>query len=136
MVQRWEGRDGCCWEQFDPSGRLGAGRGGVCVSALHPKVLCELLDLQQVFSVDCGPGGGQRAQHVRLQVKKRQSHACFASFILSTQLNSGLKWTQFGPTLHQCNTGFTLSSTSGLGYLHKLKYAYFELKLKFRYTYL
>lgn len=36
-------------------------------SALHPKVLCELLHLQQVFGVDCGTGGGQRAQHVRLR---------------------------------------------------------------------
>lgn len=38
---------------------------GLCLSAFHPKVLCELLDLQQIFSVDGGTGGGQRAQHVR-----------------------------------------------------------------------
>lgn len=52
-------------------GEVGHGGAGLRVSALHPKVLCELLDLQQIFSVDCGTGGGQRAQHVRLQREQR-----------------------------------------------------------------
>lgn len=52
-------------------GEVGQVGVGPCLSALHPKVFCELLDLQQIFSVDCGAGGGQRAQHVRLQTKQR-----------------------------------------------------------------
>lgn len=46
-------------------GEVGQVGVGLCLSALHPEVFCELLDLQQIFSVDCGTGGGQRAQHVR-----------------------------------------------------------------------
>lgn len=45
-------------------GEVGQVKMELCLSALHPKVLCELLDLQQIFSVDCGTRGGQRAQHV------------------------------------------------------------------------
>lgn len=47
--------------------RRGEAAGWREASALHPKVLCELLHLQQVLGVDCGTGGGQRAQHVRLR---------------------------------------------------------------------
>lgn len=84
MVQQLRGGLRVVGEQFDPSdgqqrsgiGWVGAGQGrvvgwGFRVSALHPKVLCELLDLQQIFSVDCGTGGGQGAQHVRLQREQR-----------------------------------------------------------------
>lgn len=39
-------------------------------SAFHPKILCELLDLQQIFGVNCGTGGGQGALHVRLQANR------------------------------------------------------------------
>ena len=53
---------------------------GLCLSALHPKVLCELLDLQQIFSVDCGTGSGQRAQHVRLQRKQRYQSVMFLKY--------------------------------------------------------
>lgn len=49
------------------SGEVGAPRRD---SAFHPKILCELLDLQQIFSVDCGTGGGQGALHVRLQANR------------------------------------------------------------------
>lgn len=69
-VGAWGG-DECWWEQFDPSRGPGRGGAGLCLSALHPKVLCELLNLQEIFSVDCGTGGGQRAQHVRLQQDRR-----------------------------------------------------------------
>lgn len=31
------------------------------------KILCELLHLQEIVSIHGGAGGGQRAQHVRLQ---------------------------------------------------------------------
>ena len=55
----------------DRGEEVGQVKMALCLSALHPKVLCELLDLQQIFSVDCGTGGGQRAQHVWLQKKKR-----------------------------------------------------------------
>lgn len=48
----------------DRGEEVGQVKMALCLSALHPKVLCELLDLQQIFSVDCGTGGGQRAQHV------------------------------------------------------------------------
>lgn len=47
------------------------GGAGLCDSAFHPKILCELLDLQEVFGVDGRTGGGQRPQHVRLQTKGR-----------------------------------------------------------------
>ena len=45
----------------------GDGIGFVWRSALHSKVLSELLDLQQVLCVDGGTRGGQGAQHVRLE---------------------------------------------------------------------
>lgn len=53
----------------DSSNEIERGGAGLRGSALHPKILCELLDLQEIFSVDCGTGGGQGPQHVRLQTK-------------------------------------------------------------------
>lgn len=75
MVQR-RGVECWYWEQSDPSAGLGDGAGdvGLCLSALHPKVLCELLDFEKVFGVNCGAGGGQRAQHVRLQSRDTDTH--------------------------------------------------------------
>lgn len=77
-----EGVAGSC--KFDPSGGGEVKSWGgwssclsLSLSALHPKVLCELLHLQQVFGVDGGTGGGQRAQHVRLQRKQRYRFISF-----------------------------------------------------------
>lgn len=54
---------------WDSSNEIERGGTGLCGSAFHPKILCELLDLQEIFSVNCGTGGGQGPQHVRLQTK-------------------------------------------------------------------
>lgn len=71
MIQQLRGGVSVVGSSFDPSGG-GLGRcvaehggGGLRLSALHPKVLCELLDFEKILSVDCGTGSGQRAQHVR-----------------------------------------------------------------------
>lgn len=81
MVQR-RGVECWYWEQSDPSAGLGDGAGdvGLCLSALHPKVLCELLDFEKVFGVNCGAGGGQRAQHVRLQSRDTDTHSSLLLF--------------------------------------------------------
>lgn len=64
---------GAVWPFCLTGERWGRLRWSSGLSALHPKVLCELLDLQQIFSVDCRTGGGQRAQHVWLQRKRFKS---------------------------------------------------------------
>lgn len=64
-----EGGGGALSVGGDSSNEIERGGAGLCDSAFHPKILCELLDLQEIFSVNCGTGGGQRPQHVRLQRK-------------------------------------------------------------------
>lgn len=73
MVPNLEGVGGG-GEGGGSSNEIERGGAGPCGSALHPKILCELLDLQEIFSVDCGTGGGQGPQHVRLQ---NQTHLFF-----------------------------------------------------------
>lgn len=48
------------------------GRSFLSPSALHPKVLCELLHLEEVFSVDGRTSGGERAQHVGLRGEREK----------------------------------------------------------------
>lgn len=88
MVQR-RGVECWYWEQSDPSAGLGDGAGdvGLCLSALHPKVLCELLDFEKVFGVNCGAGGGQRAQHVRLQSRDTDTHTVHYCYFITVILH-------------------------------------------------
>lgn len=90
MVPNLEGRVG--WGGGDSSNEIERGGAGPCGSALHPKILCELLDLQEIFSVDCGTGGGQGPQHVRLQTKRTFFDYC--QLKLGSDVGPGLVFTR------------------------------------------